>query len=946
MTDSPTLHFLGWDAAPLQLAEDWIAEHLGEDLSGVLVALPGGRAGRKLEERLARRLGSGFRPPQVVTAGQLTDELLAVDGAPASRTVRTLAWASALRELGPGRLRPLVAQPPEPDDLGAWLALAGEARRLFGDIAAEGLRFDGVAENPELTEHPAEQRRWGVLAEAQERMEAMLEDAGLVDPHLARMAALEARRVAGTRRIVLLGLVEMNQLLRRALKITGARIDALVLAPETEREAFDELGTLCTEAWASRDTGLAAEAWSCVDRPADQAEEVASRIRGWQGEFTADAITIGVCDVTLSPFLQRKLADCGVAGRDAAGVPLPATGPFELLRRTQRFLATRAFLDLAALLRQPDLEARIMERSAGLEPVALADEYFRKHLPASAEGEWSELGIGFDAERGPRLGQQLGRVWSELRTLLGDLASRDSVLLTGWTEPIRAYLAAVYGEEHLDPGVPAARRVLGALGKFGAALDELDEVPPSVGLAATADQALDLLLRELETQSLSPEAPAPGTPVIELLGWLELTLDDAPAVVVTGFQDGLVPASVRGDAYLPDRLRRSLQLSSDADRLARDLYATEVLVNSRHAHFVSGRRAQTGDPLRPSRILFQRPADEVVERMGRFVKTGATLRSRTGGERTRPTLPRDEAHLESWNLEKLSVTDFKTYLSSPYEFYLRRVLGLETLDDRQRELDGGLFGTLAHEVLERFGKNEKASRSQDPKVIERFLRGELQDIAQALLGKRPLPAVRLQLLQLERRLSEFAEHQARHRANGWRILEVEWAPEAGGVELEVDGEPVLIRGRIDRIDHRPETGDLALWDYKTGDKQGMPASAHYGRDGWRDLQLPLYCLLAEELYPGRLEGALPQHYGYIRLGSDHEHTGFAGVDLWGGKKGTFASLDEGIHDAWEQAREVVRAIRRQDFFTAGKLGNWEPILPAIAGVGQVEAIEDDEEGEA
>jgi hypothetical protein len=943
MTDSPTLHFLGWDDAPLRLVEDWIAEHLGEDQSGVLVALPGGRAGRKLEERLARRLGTGLRPPRVVTAGQLTDELLAVSGAPASRTVRTLAWASALRGLGAVRLGPLVAQPPEPDDLGAWLALATETRRLFGDIAAEGLRFDGVAENPELAEHPAERRRWAVLAEAQERVEVMLEAAGLVDPHLARMGALEGRLTAPVTRVVLVGVVEMNQLLRRALKITGARIDALVLAPEAECGSFDELGALRTEAWTERETGLEAEAWSSVDRPADQAEEVASRIRSWQGEFTADAITIGVCDSSLTPFLQRKLADCGVAGRDAAGVPLPATGPFELLRRTQRFLATRAFLDLAALVRQPDLEARLRERSGGLDPVRLVDEYFGKHLPATAEGEWSEVGLGFDRERGPQLGQQLGRIWNELGSLFGGLAVRDRLPLGEWTEPVRAYLDAVYGDEPLDPSVPARRRVLGALGKVGEALDELDATPASVGLAASADQALDLLLRELETQSLSPEAPTSGTPVIELLGWLELALDDAPAVVVTGFQDGIVPASVRGDAYLPDRLRRSLQLSSDADRLARDLYATEVLVRSRRAHFVSGRRAQTGDPLRPSRILFQRPADEVVERMGRFVRTGATLRSRTTGERTRPALPRDGAHLEGWKLESLSVTDFRLYLGSPYEFYLKKVLRLESLDDRQRELDAANFGTLAHEVLERFGRNEKVNRSLEPEVIERFLHGELRAIAGELLGSRPLPAVRLQLLQLERRLSAFAEHQARHRANGWRILEVEWAPEARGVELEVDGEPVLIRGRIDRIDHRPESGDLALWDYKTGDKQIPPASAHYGGTGWKDLQLPLYCLLAEELYPGRLEGALPQHYGYIRLGSDHEHTGFAGVETWGGKKGTFASLDDGIHQAWEAAREVVRRIRRKDFFTVGRLGKWDPIFPAIAGIGQVEAIEDDEE---
>ena len=943
MTDTPKLHFLGWETAPLQLAEDWLAEHLGADMSGVLLALPGGRAGRKLEERLARRLGSGFRPPRVVTAGQLTDELLPPGRRTASRTVRTLAWASALRELGPKGLRPLIARAPEEDDLGGWLALAAETRKLFGDIAAEGLEFEGIAENQELAQHPAEQRRWQVLAQVQERVEAMLSAAELSDPHLARMGALVAGEPAPVKHVVLLGVVEMNQLLRRALRITRARIDALVIAPEEERAGFDDLGALRPEVWVGRDTSLCAESWSTVDRPADQAEEVAARLHAWNGEFSADQVTIGVCDPELTPFLQRKLADCGAAGRDAAGTPLAGTGPYDLLRRTQRFLATRSFLDLAALVRQADLEERLRQSTGGLEPVVLVDEYFQKHLPASAEGEWSAVGLGYDAERGPQLAQQLGRVWSELEGLLGPLAGRDSVRLSDWTGPTRGFLNAVFGEEPLDQAIPAQRRALGALSKIGEALDELDSMPEGVGIGGTAEQALDLLLRELRTQSLSPEAPPAGTPVIELLGWLELALDDAPALVVTGFQDESVPGSVRGDAYLPDRLRRSLQLTSDSERLARDLYATEVLAHSRRAHFVSGRRTQSGDPLRPSRILFQRPAGEVVERMKQFISTGASLRSKQTGERESIVLPRNEEHLASWELEALSVTDFSLYLSSPYEYYLKRVLKLETLDDRQRELDGGLFGTLAHEVLERFGRNERIHRSLDPSTIEKFLHGELQEVSRELLGSRPLPAIRLQLLQLERRLSDFAEHQARHRSNGWRILEVEWAPEGGSVELEVDGTPVRIRGRIDRIDHRPESGEFALWDYKTGDKQREPAIVHYGLQGWRDLQLPLYCLLAEELYRDALDGGLPQHYGYIRLGSDHEHQGFSAVKSWGGRSGSFDSLDDGIHQAWEQAKEVVRSIRRKEFFTVGKLGRWEPILPAIAGLGQVEAIEDDME---
>ena len=49
-------------------------------------------------------------------------------------------------------------------------------------------------------------------------------------------------------------------------------------------------------------------------------------------------------------------------------------------------------------------------------------------------------------------------------------------------------------------------------------------------------------------------------------------------------------------------------------------------------------------------------------------------------------------------VQSMSVSSFRLYLQSPYEFYLKHVLRLKTLDDRARELDPLRFGKLAHEV--------------------------------------------------------------------------------------------------------------------------------------------------------------------------------------------------------------------------------------------------------
>jgi len=146
---------------------------------------------------------------------------------------------------------------------------------------------------------------------------------------------------------------------------------------------------------------------------------------------------------------------------------------------------------------------------------------------------------------------------------------------------------------------------------------------------------------------------------------------------------------------------------------------------------------------------------------------------------------------------------------------------------------------------------------------------------------------------------------------------VECTGEGEGVPFDVDGTPILLRGRIDRIDHNPSTGEWAVLDYKTGQSVDPPEKAHRRGRGedrrWIDLQLPLYRRLLSGILDdeGRrvidvdLEGPGRSliRFGFVSLPQDVENSAFMIAD-W--TAADFASAEDA-------AREAVRLLRRARF---------------------------------
>ena len=246
--------------------------------------------------------------------------------------------------------------------------------------------------------------------------------------------------------------------------------------------------------------------------------------------------------------------------------------------------------------------------------------------------------------------------------------------------------------------------------------------------------------------------------------------------------------------------------------------------------------------------------------------------------------------------EKLSVTKFKEFLKCPYRFYLNIILKLRTASDDWRELSGGTFGDLAHNVLEAFAESDLRDSTND-KLIFEFLAGELEAQSRQIFSTSRLPAVRIQMQQLRQRLERFATAQANHRRNQWRIVSTEELLEH---KLDVDGQVFTITGKIDRVDQHEQTGQVAIWDYKTSDKGEGPDKTHRASKKWKDLQLPLYRHLVKEVGAVRSANLANVKLGYVLLSKNLDEIKF--------EEATFTP--EELREADELTFDCIRKIRK------------------------------------
>ncbi|MFW5652979.1 MAG: hypothetical protein ACOC0P_02945, partial [Planctomycetota bacterium] len=254
---------------------------------------------------------------------------------------------------------------------------------------------------------------------------------------------------------------------------------------------------------------------------------------------------------------------------------------------------------------------------------------------ASRTNEPSDTKADEDDNDGNMDGRTAAVVWSVgaiIMDLLHSLADDDARPLESRADSVAEVLANLYsGQTKKRTRGPHAEFIAACQAIQGAVQDliALAELPAvrsgDVGadlLETTGAETIELIEMQLRGTRIPP---LPDENAIEAVGWLEAPHDDASLVIVTGFNEGFLPEAIRPDPILPDQLRQFLGISSSTTRFARDVFLTNMLIHSRpHVYFVGGRLSRDGDPLRPSRLLFNGPHATVIERIRRSLPGAAS----------------------------------------------------------------------------------------------------------------------------------------------------------------------------------------------------------------------------------------------------------------------------------------------------------------------------------
>ena len=306
---------------------------------------------------------------------------------------------------------------------------------------------------------------------------------------------------------------------------------------------------------------------------------------------------------------------------------------------------------------------------------------------------------------------------------------------------------------------------------------------------------------------------------LQLMGLLETRLLDFKNLVITGVNEGVLPAGRSDNSFIPYDVKRHFSLPTYSEKDAVYSYHFfRLLQRAENITVVYNTDEGAMGQQEPSRFLLQVKHD--FRDKWHITDSGASFLPSAPAERI------TEVRKTPFALERirgilskgLSPSTLNMYMCNPMEFYYRKVLGVGDPEDIEETAAANTMGTVIHDTLRRLyepvkgreitveaiGEMLKISDTVAKEVFDAQMKGRNRTTGRNYL-----------ILQAVKRItSNFLRSELKSAAAGRSIVvrELE-CPLECGFTLS-DGTEVKLKGQGDRID--TFDGMLRIADYKTG----------------------------------------------------------------------------------------------------------------------------------
>ncbi|MCP4178178.1 MAG: PD-(D/E)XK nuclease family protein [bacterium] len=847
------------------------------DLSNIIVVTPTTHSAHKFKYYLTKLLSeknSGLVPPKIVIPEYFISDN-SIQKQKASYTESLLTWLSVFENTDIETLTSLFPTQPNKENRLNWnLNVINSITNLTNSIAEAGFTISSVLNNQQET-IVDDIERWFDLLKLENEYTKILETNDLTDPNLYKIISTNSPTISDEiNKIIIVGVIDPLPIVINAWEKLSETIsiETWIHAPESEQKSFDKWGRPIEANWSNRTIDIPNFEDNVHVVSPENIQHCFTKIFSNLTGNESNSVNLNITSIftannNLIPNIKEFFSKYDVMTSNPAGSEFTISKLFILIDNLYKFLLTKNYQTFANLLRTPDILNYFRYKNDNFNVALLLtslDQLQNKYLPETLD-DISYM-ITSESRNSSKYSIKVNLLQTVYDDFLEFIEEAESELLSNF---IHNFIEKIYNKRAFKSNNINDSQFIDTLTTFNKVLNEFNESKIKINHLSITKQ-FNIFLNILKREKTYPESKLDGT--LEIHGWLETQWTGSENIIITGMNDKYLPEGIQSDLFLPDSIKQKLGIRNINSRFCRDSYLLTALLKSHNPekiHFIVNNFDTSGDPLKPSRLLFLTDGQKLISRLNKlFSYTDEKSLSNTINDYS-PSFTLKPAQK---NIEPvLYATDFRNYLSSPFIFYLKKALRMEKIDDRQNDIEPSYFGDMCHAILQKFSEEINLNKIKSLCDLQNILNEYTEKEIITRYGKNlSLPSI-ISTTSIKQRIIKSADQLLEDHQSGWRTIEIEkafsltidnhfikkWSDNT--IELK---ESYIIKGKIDRIDKNIKTEEVRIIDYKTAEKAKQPDKVHFkaprnidkyseyskfSLEGksyyWLDLQLPIYYLM-------------------------------------------------------------------------------------------------------